>query len=517
MKLKFAWNQNSSAALMALFVVALVNLVVGFSALEPSGGQDSWNHYLYARWAPHHPELLLDQWGKPFFTFFAMPFAWFGISGVLFFNHLCILGAAWLVYLTARRVGLKNPWLTIFLFAWQPIVLANVHSALTEPSNAMVLALICYLFAINRWTAATVIASFLPMVRSEGFVLLAAVMLFLALRNRWKYMPLTVIGVLIYGLMGAIVSGEWNWLIIHNPYVQQELGRGFDAGHGNFWYYLNHQKEITGIIVTVLCLVSVVMILGYIGKRLQKKMPASNSQMALWLWCPLFGFFFVAHSILWWKGAMGSHGLLRVFVVVSPVAALLAMLALDKIMRIEIKALNRVLKSAIVLGMFFLSFPGAGMPYPWNAKLGHQEGFLARSAGKPVSDAMQWISTSKYKDNVLAHQIPAINVAENYDPWLAGEQLHPLGKNGEWMEAKKVSDWPKAARTLSLWSLDTKDSGANDWFPSGTVVLWDNFHGRRDGQIRRDQLMALKNYKIVFEAGQDDADTCNDVVVLLKK
>lgn len=53
---------------------------------------------------------------------------------------------------------------------------------------------------------------------------------------------------------------------------------------------------------------------------------------------------------------MGSHGLLRVFVVVSPVAALLAMLALDKIMRIEIKALNRVLKSAIVLGMFFCRF-----------------------------------------------------------------------------------------------------------------------------------------------------------------
>lgn len=47
-------------------------------------------------------------------------------------------------------------------------------------------------------------------------------------------------------------------------------------------------------------------------------------------------------------------------------------------------------------------------------------------------------------------------------------------------------------------------------------MLWDNFHGRRDGQIRRDQLLSLKNYKIVFEAGQGDADTCNDVVVLLK-
>ncbi|MEY4041202.1 MAG: hypothetical protein EBR94_03115 [Bacteroidetes bacterium] len=517
MKMKFAWNHNSSAALMALLFVALVNVLVGFSLLEPSGGQDSWNHYLYARWAPHHPELLLDQWGKPFFTFVAMPFALFGIKGVLLFNHLCVLATAWLVYLTSRRVGLKNPWLTIFLFAWQPIVLANVHSALTEPSNAMVLAFICYLFASNKWTSATVLASFLPMVRSEGFVLLLAVMLFLALRNRWKYMPLTIVGIVFYGLMGALVSGEWNWLIAHNPYIQQEVSGGFDAGHGDFWYYLSHQKEITGIIVTILCLVSLILILSYIGKRLQKKMPASNSQMALWLWLPLFGFFFVAHSILWWKGAMGSHGLLRVFVVVSPVAALLAMLALDKIMRIEIKALNRVLKSAIVLGMFFLSFPGAGLPYPWNANFTVDADFLEKTAGKPVADAIDWIHHSPYKDNVLAHQLPVVNVAENYDPWLAGEQLHPVSKNGDWMEPKKVSDWPKAARTLSLWSLDTKDSGTNDWFPTGTLVLWDNFHGRRDGQIDRNELSSLKKYSVVFQAGLNDADTCNDVIVLLKK
>lgn len=517
MKMKFAWNQNSSAALMALFFVAVVNAWLGFTMSEPAGGQDSWNHYLYARWAPQHPELLLDQWGKPFFTFFAMPFAIFGIGGVLFFNQLCVLVAAWLVYLTSRRVGLKNPWLTIFLFAWQPIVLANVHSALTEPSNAMVLALICYLFASNKWTAATITASFLPMVRSEGFVLLLAVMLFLALRNRWKYMPLTVVGIVFYALLGAAVSGEWNWLFAHNPYIQQEVAGGFDAGHGNFWYYLNHQREITGIFVTVLCFVSLILILGYIGKRLQKKMPASNSQMALWLWCPLFGFFFLAHSILWWKGAMGSHGLLRVFVVVAPVAALLAMLALDQIMRVEIKALNRVLKSAMVLGLFLLSFPGAGLPYPWNQNFAGHPGMVEQSAGKPIAEAVKWIQKSKYHDHVLAHQLPVINVALNYDPWLAGEQLHPISPTGDWMKGKQVSDWPMSARTLSLWSLNTKDSGSNDWFPEGTVVLWDNFHGRRDGQIQRKQLLALKNYSVIYTGGMGDADTCNDVIVMLKK
>ena len=272
-------------------------------------------------------------------------------------------------------------------------------------------------------------------------------------------MPLTVVGIVLYALLGAAVSGEWNWLFAHNPYIQQEVAGGFDAGHGNFWYYLNHQREITGIFVTVLCFVSLILILGYIGKRLQKKMPASNSQMALWLWCPLFGFFFLAHSILWWKGAMGSHGLLRVFVVVAPVAALLAMLALDQIMRVEIKALNRVLKSAMVLGLFLLSFPGAGLPYPWNQNFAGYPGMVEQSAGKPIAEAVKWIQKSKYNDHVLAHQLPVINVALNYDPWLAGEQLHPISPTGDWMKGKQVSDWPMSARTLSLWSLNTKDSG----------------------------------------------------------
>ncbi len=135
------WNRNSSAALSAIVVVGLVNLYVAYVSLAPAGGQDSWNHYLYARWAPQHPLLLLDQWGKPFFTLLALPFAQFGIKGVLLLNHLSVLATAWLAYLTARKIGMRNPWMAIFLFAWQPIVLANVHSALTEPSNALVLVL----------------------------------------------------------------------------------------------------------------------------------------------------------------------------------------------------------------------------------------------------------------------------------------------------------------------------------------------------------------------------------------
>lgn len=516
-KFRIEWNRNSSAAAMAMLLVALVNAYLALNVAVPSGGQDSWNHYLYARWAWQHPTLLLDQWGKPFFTTLALPFAQLGIHAVLLLNHICILATAWLAYLTARKMGFKNPWMVIFLFAWQPIVLSNVHSVLTEPSNALVLVWICYLFVGNRWKTATIMASFLPVVRSEGFVLLGAILLFLALRNRWKYMPLSVTGVLIYGVVGALISGKWNWLIAENPYVRQEVEGGFDAGSGSFWHYAMHQKEITGVIVTVLCLISLVLVALYVVKRLNRKTPAHNSQIALWLFWPLLGFFFLAHSILWWKGAMGSHGLLRVFVTVSPVMALLSMYSLDLIMRVEIQFLNRLLKATVSVGMFLLAFPGAGFPYPWQPQGQNDVIYNGNNDNKPIAQALRWIEESpEYNDQILVHQIPAINVFRDLDPWGAESQLHPISHNGGWMNAKPVSQWPKSSKTLSVWSVDATDSGAHDWIPVGSVILWDNFHARRDGNMDRNELLSLKNYKTIYTTGMSDADTTNDVIVRVK-
>lgn len=524
MNVWFKWGRNSNAAIVSVFLILLVNGMVAYFAQVPAGGQDSWNHYLYARWAPFHPNLLLDQWGKPFFTLMALPFARFGINGVLLMNHLCIVGTAWITYLSARRMGFKNPWMVIFLFAWQPIVLANVHSALTEPSNAFILIIICYLFASVRWVSATIVASFLPLVRSEGFVLLAAVLLMLALRNRWKIMPFAFIGSLLYAIVGALIDGHWNWIVTKNPYIQQEIGVGFDAGHGNFWYYALNQKHIAGMIVGMMVLLSMILLGIYVFKRIQKKTPSNANQMALWLWWPLFSFFFLAHSILWWKGAMGSHGLLRVFVVVSPIMALLAHQVLDTLMRLEIRWLNRLVKYFVVLGMFFLAFPGAGMPYPWNMNH-HDKTPISGSLfnpkenkllQNPIEQALNFIAQSPYKDNLLSHQLPMVNVFCNFDPWAADGQLHPIDKFGNWGNPLPVSQWPAESRALYLWSLDSKEGGKNDWFPEGTIVLWDNFHARRDGNKSLETMRSLTLYKELAFFKGNTLDSLDDVRVFIK-
>ena len=161
--------------------------------------------------------------------------------------------------------------------------------------------------------------------------------------------------------------------------------------------------------------------------------------------------------------------------------------------------------------MFLLAFPGADLPYPWERRL------VCPGGKYSIAQALKWIKTSPYANGVLVHQLPAINVSYDLDPWGAEAQLHPKSTHGEWLSPKPVNEWPKESRTLSIWSVDTKDSGAHDWLPKGSVLLWDNFHARRDGNMDRAELMGLKKYRQVYGAGLTDGDTLNDVLVFVKE
>lgn len=487
---KYIVNRNSNAAILAIISVAITYLYIWITAQAPAGGQDSWNHYLYARWAYQNPQLLLDQWGKPFFTLLALPFAHFGLTGVYWLNFLATVATAWICYLTGRKLGLRNPWLLIFLFGWQPIVFANVHSSLTEPTNALVLIFICYLFVSHKFILATFIASFLPLIRSEGLILLISIVPYLFVRGQWRLLPLLISGTLVFALFSAYVSGELTYFFYHNPYIHHELHGRFDPGSGSFLHYIHEQRQITGILISVLIVVSSLMIINYLKQRFSKKTPHELSQFVLWLFFPLFGSFFLAHSYIWFAGTMGSHGLLRVFVVVAPVAAILAHFALDKLMSFNIRKLNQSLKFGVIAMMFFLAFAGANFPYPWQNKP-TITGYLG---AEQLSKAIEFIQKNKLDKKILIHQLPELDV-----------QLDLL--NGHF--AKDQSK----AQSYYLWSID-KTPG-KDWMPDSAVVIWDNFHARRDAPMSLNEMKKLTEYK---EIGYfpSTKDTIYDIRVFIK-
>ena len=483
-------RRNAWAAWASLGLLLLVYALLWFQAEGPAGGQDSWNHFLYARWAPFHPKLLLDQWGKPVFTLLALPFAPFGIKGLYALNLLATLATAWLGYLTCRRLGLRNPWMFIPLFGLQPLVLANVHSALTEPTNALILVAIVYLLASKRLMSAAIVGSFLPYVRTEGFLLLGALALFLWVRSRYKLWPHLTIGSVLFAVLGAVVSGDWAWIVRQNPYVKQEVEKRFDPGHGNFWHYADAQREIWGPLVFGLMLVSLVLVLIYVFSRIKKKTPRELSQMALWLWWPMFGVFFLAHSWVWYSGTYGSHGLLRPFVVIAPLAAFLAHYSLHRLMILDIAILNRSAKIGVLLAMAAAAYPGAGFPYPWQpgTPIGGYEG------SAQIDQALTFIEKEHLLEQpgaVLVHQLPELNVRLDLDPWASPEQ----------------------AKTFYMWSIDKRPG--QDWMPEGAVLLWDNFHARRDAPMPLSDLQALPQYREVAQF-LNPSDSLNDVRVWVK-
>jgi hypothetical protein len=68
--------------------------------------------------------------------------------------------------------------------------------------------------------------------------------------------------------------------------------------------------------------------------------------------------------------------------------------------------------------------------------------------------------------------------------------------------------------TQYLWSLDTREG--YDWFPEKTILIWDNFHARRDAPLPLDTLRTLKQYQEVAYF-PSKIDTIYDVRVFRKK
>ncbi len=461
--------RNSSAALLALLWLFVLYVLVAISAEGPAGGQDSWNHYLFARWSFKHPILMLDLWGKPFFTILAAPFAQMGITALYGLNMFATLGTAWICYLSGRKLGMRNPWMLVLLFGLQPVILANFHSALTEPTNALVLAYVIYLLISYRYAKAIIIASFLPVIRTEGLVLVGAMLPFLIIKRKWKYLPLLFSGTLVFAVLAALISGEWDYFISHNPYFKFESEGKFDPGSGSFWHYAQAQKSITGFWITLLIGIAVLFIIDYIFSRLKKRTPHEMSQFVLWLFLPLFVGYFLAHSFIWYAGMMGSHGLIRVFVVVSPVAALIAQYSLHRIMVLDIRVLNRGIKTITTAVASLIAISGAGILHGFSGE--------PSIAGYPGRDlwfqAVDSIESWGYQNYVLVHQLPELNVHLDLDPF---------------EDPSKIQE----GKTQYLWSLDTRKG--YDWFPSNTIILWDNFHARRDAPMPLDTLRSLGTY-----------------------
>ena len=88
--------KNIIYIVLFIYIVIAVLTIIFFNGTGDAG--DSIYHYLFAKYAPIHPELFFYHWAKPVYVLLASPFAQFGFTGIKIFNALVSLTTIFLTY-----------------------------------------------------------------------------------------------------------------------------------------------------------------------------------------------------------------------------------------------------------------------------------------------------------------------------------------------------------------------------------------------------------------------------------
>lgn len=306
-------------ALKYIALGATVLYVLLYAALSPGHfqGGDTFEHFQIAKWSLAHPHLLLDHWGKPVFTLLYTLPSQLGYEWAKVFTALIGLCGAWFTFLSAKKLGLKQPVYVACSLLLLPMYFVHLNSVMTEILFATWLIIGVYAMLQKRFWLAALWLSFLPLVRSEGFLLLPFLGLYFLLQKQWKPMLLLATGFLLYSTIGAFVFGDFLWLLHRNPYHVNSTV----YGHGSYLHYALSNKAIWGIPLSVLLLVGLLRPMHYQWK----------SENSIWFWLVVLPFLvvFLFHSYAWGAGKFASYGEIRIMACTAPMAVLLAWSSFD--------------------------------------------------------------------------------------------------------------------------------------------------------------------------------------------
>jgi len=488
----FKINEKAALAIsaMAAFLLLLCLYIQSNGMLE--GGQDSYNHFLISKYAFKYPNLLLDQWGKPVYTILAHPFCAFGLQAAVLFNILCLTFAAFLVGLTVLKLELKYAWLACWICVFCPISLGNAIATLTEPLNMLMLSAAFYMWVTDKKITATLLFSFLPWIRTEGFVIIVPFLVYLIVSKQLKYIPWLIAGTLIFNILGWYQTGKPFWFITENPYfkVETEADR-FAPEPGSFLFYIRDNKNIFGNLTLIFSALGAAY---FTFKYFFKKLIIKQAAFIFWVIAGVFVAYYFAHSFIIWRGMLGTHGMTRVMMVIVPCIAFFAVYFFNVLFKMLGSKYN-ILKPVLLLLFAFIttyqSYRVKGYPtqfYNFNKTSVKQITHV-----KNLDLAYQYLEKNYLTGYVIYHQLPIFDVRYGRDPF-----------------AKPLSpDW----KTAYIWSIDLD---AN-WAPKNSIIIWDRFHAQREGNMPFEKISTAKDYKLLtLFTENDSAASDNDIYIFQK-
>ncbi len=434
-----------------LFIVLFVNFVGVFLNESSFDSGDSILHYLMSKQAFQYPSYLLHHWAKPLFVLLSSPFAQLGFGGMKLFNAFCIILA--LIY--SSRLQCNSTCSTFCIIGLliglsMPDVFRAQSSGLTEPLFAMMLCGGILLYFRGNLMQAVAIWSFLPFVRSEGWILIPVIAVLMLLDKNWKYLPFFILGTVLYSIIGSFHYNDILWVFHENPYQGEEV----KYGSGNWNHYLVQLMYGMGLPLFLL-LISGSLLLAV--KHFFMKKHMSKAQMWSLI---LFWAFFSAHTIFWAMGWFHSFGLRRVFIAVLPLTLLPIQFVLDRIGSMG----KWGIRSRLALITLIVIFPFTGSPMGY----GSFDAFKKDSHQLAADQAAQWLSSSIFNKNTIAFGYHYLAEAMDRD-----------------------MDNPDQVRILEKNNFQD--------LPQETIVIWDDYFAVSDKGLTEESFKDSSKFEFIKE------------------
>lgn len=336
-----------------------------------------------------------------------------------------------------------------------PLFFKLTFSGLTEYLFGLILVISIYLIQKNKKVPALILVSFLPMVRSEGLIILGIFGLFLLIEKSFKFIPYLLTGQLFYTLVGAIYYGDSLWVIRHIPYANMDS----PYGSGNLFDFV---FRLMYVIEKPLMLLLIVGISVWLWQWIRSRNYKENSVRYI-LVMGSFAALFLTHSLFWYFGIFNSMGLPRVLIVVVPLIVIIALAAINYLID---KWLGEKWQKGVAVGtgLIILGFP-----------------IIPRDNGVVYSKTMLEIPDHQMIDREV---VPFIQ--ETFPDF--SEKLIYFSQ--PYLSIALDVDYFDQSKHLEIQHI--KDG----ILPNNVIVIWDSWFSVSDGGIALDDLVNHSQLKV---------------------
>lgn len=475
----------------AVYVLLFSILVVWLLVWRYTGDGDSVLHYLAARTVWTDPTTVLGAWSRPLHKALIIFPALGGIIPARLTQAMLTIALAQQTVSLARQLRLRNALLAAPLLVFQPFVFALASDTMTEIPFALALVVALRLWMSGRLAWSCLMASFLPLLRPEGFFLIGmwGILLLLprlprnlsrAARREAANLPprstsivfqrIVPIALLTVGMLLWIGAC---WIIAHDPFYFITIWswplESYDAYRaGPIYHYLVRWPVYCGLALTVPFMAGVRPSLGRRAMRLSS---------IIWL------LVITLHSLFFWLHKCASVGLLRILVCTSPITALICLEGCNAIGDwLALRGISQAARRTIAIAVMAFAMLYAMAQYALLGKHYHCFAYqrLARAA-----DARHFL------DEYLARQW---SPAPSAPRLIAGDKmfLATLGLIADPPHYTASTDGPMQANRMAMQ-------------PIGTIGAWDSEQAPAWHTLSIDDLPKL-GYTIVYEYDQTVPD-----------